>query len=155
MPPWYKKFLENPESANVCISSFLCILRISTYQLVILSLLTPSNLIWHDPRLQWLDFFVILQQLLSTTLARVDSIKWVPCSHSTMLRSKYSRLRNKHRATLINFLIFFPGATSLFKRVIHKKSLKFCYLMKWDMFFQGATFIVFPKCSRGYVYSRF
>ena len=26
--------------------------------------------------------------------------------------------------------------------------------MKWDMFFQGAMFIVFPKCSRGYVYSR-
>ena len=49
---------------------------------------------------------------------------------------------------------FFSRGTSLFKRVIHKKSPKFCYLMKWDMFFQGATFIVIPKCSRGYVYSR-
>ena len=48
---------------------------------------------------------------------------------------------------------FFPGFTSLSKRVIHKKILKFCYLMKWDMFFQVATFIVFPKCSRGYAYS--
>ena len=26
--------------------------------------------------------------------------------------------------------------------------------MKWDRFFEGAMFIVFPKCSRGYVYSR-
>ena len=25
--------------------------------------------------------------------------------------------------------------------------------MKWDMFFQGAMFIVLPKCSRGYVYT--
>ena len=43
---------------------------------------------------------------------------------------------------------FFSGATSLLKRVIHKKSLKFRYLMKLAMF------IVLPKCSRGYVYSR-
>ena len=43
---------------------------------------------------------------------------------------------------------------SLLKRVIHKKSPKFCYLMKWDMFIQGAMFIVFPKFSRGYVYFR-
>ena len=26
-----------------------------------------------------------------------------------------------------------------------KKSPEFCYLMKWDMFFQGATFIFSPN----------
>ena len=40
---------------------------------------------------------------------------------------------------------FFPGATSLLKRVIHKKSLKFCYLMKWDMFFKGLCLLFLPN----------
>ena len=53
----------------------------------------------------------------------------------------YSRLRNKHRGTLINFWIFFPEATSFFKRVIHKKKSK---ILSFDEV--GYDF------SRGYVY---
>ena len=40
---------------------------------------------------------------------------------------------------------FFPGAKSLLKRVIHKKSPKFCYLMKLYMFFKGLCLLFYPN----------
>jgi len=55
---------------------------------------------------------------------------------------------------LLIFGFFFRGLRPYSREWSIKESLKFCYLMKWDMFFQEAMFIVFPKCSRGYLYSR-
>ena len=50
----------------------------------------------------------------------------------------------------LRLLIFgnFPGATSLIKKAIHKKSeILLFYVVGYV--FQGAMFIVFAKCSRG------
>ena len=85
---------------------------------------------------------------------KIDMTKNSSLQMAKVLSLAYSRLRNKHRATLINFWNFFPGATSLLKRAIHKKSPKFCYLMKWDMFFLRGYVYCFSKWSRGYAYSR-
>ena len=45
------------------------------------------------------------------------------------------------------------GVIYFMKQACGNDILASVYLMKCDMFFQGAMFIVFAKCSRGYVYS--
>ena len=67
----------------------------------------------------------------------------------------YSRLRNKHRGTLINFWTFFQGLRSLLERVMHIFFQNIWYFMLWGMPILRATLNIFSKSSRGYVYSRF
>ena len=59
----------------------------------------------------------------------------------------YSRVPNKRRATLINFWAFFQG-------LFTHKNIQNMFLYGFELCFQGDTFIVFAKCSKGYVYSR-
>ena len=66
----------------------------------------------------------------------------------------YSRLRNKHRGTLINFWTFFQGLCSLLERVMHFFFQNILHLMVWGMPILRATLNVFARCSRGFVYSR-
>ena len=65
----------------------------------------------------------------------------------------YSRLRNKHRATLINFWTFSRGYVLIRENNAYLFQ-NIHYLMVWEMPILRATFNIFAKCSRGYVYSR-
>ena len=66
----------------------------------------------------------------------------------------YSRLRNKHRATIINSWTFFQGLHSLLGRVMHILFQNICYFMVWGMPILRAMLNIFAKCSRGYVFFR-
>ena len=66
----------------------------------------------------------------------------------------YSRLRNKHRGMVIDFLTFFQGLHSLLERVMQIVFQNIRYFMVWGMPILRATLNIFAKCSRGYIYSR-
>ena len=81
------------------------------------------------------------------------------------LSDDYSRVRNKHTGTLINFWGFFQGYVYwflIFKKLFKNFLLSFPLAMHkrvklsaiWEeaTFIQGAMFIIFAKYSRGYVY---
>ena len=70
-----------------------------------------------------------------------------------LVKIAYSRLRNKHMGTLINFWTFFQGLHSLLERVMHIFFQNICYFMVWGMPILRATLNIFAKSSRGYVYS--
>ena len=67
-----------------------------------------------------------------------------------MKQQHYSRLRNKHRGTLIIFWTIFQGLWSLLERVMHILFQNIFCLMVWGMPILRATLNVFAKCSRGY-----
>ena len=72
----------------------------------------------------------------------------------SMIIRHYSRLRNKHRGTLINFGTFFQGLCSLLERAMYIFFQNILCLMVWGMPISRATLNIFAKCSVGYVYSR-
>ena len=57
----------------------------------------------------------------------------------------YSRLRNKHRGTLINFWTFFQGLHSLLGRVMHIFFQNIRYFMVWGMPFLGLRLMFLPN----------
>ena len=67
----------------------------------------------------------------------------------------YSRVRNKRSGTFINLGLFFRGYIySTFFPLAMYKNVKLSVIKgKGTTLIQGATFILFHKYSRGYVYS--
>ena len=67
-------------------------------------------------------------------------------NHSLLLNDDFSIKKQKRKLFSRGYVLIKVGNL--------QKSPKFCYLIWSDIFFQGAMFIVFAKCSRVYVYSR-
>ena len=56
-------------------------------------------------------------------------------NHLAAILHVYSRLRNKHRGTLINFWTFFQGLRSLLERVMHIFFQNIHYFTVWGCLF--------------------
>ena len=98
------------------------------------------------------EALIFAQHVLSLGFSCIELvIQWTICRHNIVC---YSRLRNKHRGTLINFWTFFQGVHSLLEMVMRTFLLKIRYLMVWGTPIFSATLNTFAKCSRGYAYSR-